>query len=121
MKFLVVIFVASIFSIGIATALGNDRQGREGQDMQMPQPARQATNVDQSACDSKYPSFKQLVSKHRQYITREEANRVPGLKQAFNEADSDHNGKLDEAEYSAWVQSKCISKQPPGRMTPPPV
>ncbi|MHB8404053.1 MAG: EF-hand domain-containing protein [Gammaproteobacteria bacterium] len=123
MKSILAITLAVVFAVSLGAALASNLQGSNKQDMQMSRPAQQTAAVSQNACRSKYPSFSRLDSKHQGYITKEEARHVHGLLQAFKKADTDHNGKLEQAEYSAWVQSKCSNKhwQSQGRMTPPPV
>lgn len=124
MKSILAITLAVVFAVNLGAALASNLQGSNKQEMQMPRPAQQTPASDpQNVCNRKYPDFSQLDSRHQGYITKKEAGRAPGLKHAFKKADTDHNGKLDQAEYDAWVQTQCNSanQQTQGQMTPPPV
>jgi hypothetical protein len=124
MKNVIAVISGIVLAFSLGTAFAGNTQASGKQDMQMPRPASQTPSDPQNACNSKYPSFSQLDTKHKDYLTKKEASRVPGLEHAFKKADTNHNGKLSDSEYTAWVDSQCRSmlrQQQPGQMTPPPL
>jgi hypothetical protein len=125
MKNVIAIVSGVVFAISlVGTASAANLQASGKQDMQMPRPESQNLSNAQNACNTKYPSFSRLDAKHRGYLTKKEASQVPGLVQAFKKADTNHNGKLSDSEYTGWVESQCKSMsnhQPQGQMPPPPV
>ncbi|MGA9855556.1 MAG: EF-hand domain-containing protein [Gammaproteobacteria bacterium] len=124
MKNVIAIISGIVLAISLGTVFAGNGPTSGAQDMQMPRAASQTPSDPQNACNTKYPSFSQLDTKHKDYLTIKEVTHVPGLKSAFKKADTDHNGKLSQSEYTAWVQSQCrssMSQQSQGQMTPPPV
>jgi EF hand len=124
MKNLIAFISGVVFAISLGAVFAANTPASGEQEMQMPRPASTTPTDPQNACNAKYPSFKQLDTKNKNYITRQEAVQVPGLEQAFKKADTNHNGKLSDSEYTAWVESQCRSmlrQQQPGQMTPPPI
>ncbi|MGA9851760.1 MAG: EF-hand domain-containing protein [Gammaproteobacteria bacterium] len=110
MKTAIATTLATLLALGVGVAFAGTPQNASQQNMQTPTMAQHATPADpQNACSSKYPDFNQVDTAHQGYITKKEARKVPGLVQSFKKADTDHNGKLSQAEYKAWVQSKCGS------------
>jgi Ca2+-binding EF-hand superfamily protein len=75
---------ASIFALGLAAepALGQDSM-------------RQAADVQ----------FQQLDADADGFVTRPEAARIPGVAERFAKFDTNRDGKLDRAEFTALVVS----------------
>lgn len=125
MKNVIAIISGIMFAIALGAGFAGNTQASGKQEMPTRPQAVQQTPADpQNACNTKYPSFSQLDTKHKDYLTKKEASQVPSLESAFKKADTDHNGKLSQSEYTAWVESQCrssMSQQPQGQMTPPPV
>lgn len=61
----------------------------------------------EESCAKKFPVFSRLDARHNGEVTKQEARRVPQLEKDFKKADTNHNGKLSQAEYSAWVEDQC--------------
>jgi len=124
MKNFVTLISGVVFALGLGVVCAGNAPASGKQDMQMPRPAAQTPSDPQNACNAKYPSFSQLDTKHKDYLTKKEVSQVPGLEDAFKKADTNHNGKLSDSEYTAWVESQCKSmlrQQPQGEMPPPPI
>ncbi|MGH8281341.1 MAG: hypothetical protein ACRERZ_04025 [Gammaproteobacteria bacterium] len=121
MKTAIAATVTTLLALGLGTAFAAAPQNKPQPNMQTPPSMNQPAHTNPNACTSKYPDFYKVDTKHQGYITKKEASKVPGLKAAFKKADTDHNGKLSEAEYAAWQQSKCGSMgQSQGQMPQPP-
>ncbi len=124
MKNVIAVISGIVLAISLGAAFAGNTPASGKQDMQNPEQASQTPSDPQNACNTKYPSFSQLDTKHKDYLTKKEVSRVHGLEQAFKKADTDHNGKLSDSEYTAWVESHCkssmLNQQPQGQ-TPPPV
>lgn len=78
---------------------------------QMPPPAVKPTTPHPTnpaeSCASRFPMFSQLDIQHTGKITKQEAGRVPLLERNFKKADTNHDGKLSQSEYGAWVERQC--------------
>lgn len=123
MKTAIATTLTALLVMGVGTAFAASPLANGSQNMPTPSgtPTQQSPGA-QSGCSGQYPDFSQLDTKHQGYLTKKEVKKVPGLKEAFKKADTDHNGKLSQSEYAAWVQSKC---GPSGQgqlqnQTPPP-
>jgi hypothetical protein len=124
MKNLIAVISGMLFALSLGAAFAGNIQASGKQDMQRPRPASQTPSDPQNACNTKYPSFSQLDTKHKDYLTKKEVSQVRGLENAFKKADTNHNGKLSDSEYTAWVASQCkgmLNQQSQGQMTPPPI
>lgn len=118
MKTALAITFAALLAGGMGTALAAPAPSLVRQNMppaqSMPQ---QQTGPGQSACPNQFPVFSQLDKSGRGYITKKQAKQVPQLEKDFKKANTSHDGKLTEAEYTAWVEMQCGSGQP----LPPPL
>jgi hypothetical protein len=52
-----------------------------------------------------HPAFKKLDTDKDNFISREEASRMQGLSEIFDQADTNRDGKLDAAEFNRAVGS----------------
>lgn len=118
MKTAIAITLATLMCAGASMALAAPAPALIRQDAQTPpsMTQQQSTNP-QSTCTNQYPVFSQLDKSGRGYITKKQAKQVPQLEKDFRHANTSHNGKLTETQYTAWVQSQCGSEQP----LPPPI
>lgn len=97
--------------LALGSSAGFAQQTPPPAEPQMPPPAMNPTaprhtNPEES-CVTKFPMFSQLDVQHTGEITKQEVRRVPLLERNFKKADVNHDGKLSQSEYGAWVQQQC--------------
>lgn len=117
MKTAIVITLATLLGAGLGSAFATPAPALIRQDTQPASGMTQQQPANpQSTCTNQYPAFSKLDKGGRGYITKKQTKQVPQLQKEFKQANTSHDGKLTEAEYTAWVQSQCGSGQP----VPPP-
>jgi Ca2+-binding EF-hand superfamily protein len=70
------------------------------------QSAATQPNVEQSSMHAANQKFKALDRNHDQYISLEEARKDPELMKRFASADTNGDGKLDQAEFQSKPSEK---------------
>ena len=119
MKTAIAMTLATLLTVGVGTAFAAPSSPLISQDNPPPpaMPQQQQPGNPQAGCTNQYPVFSELDKGGRGYITKKQAKQVPQLEKEFKQANTSHDGKLTEAEYTAWVQSQCGS----GQTLPPPL
>lgn len=108
MKTIIATTLAGLLCMGTGAAFA--QQTPPPTEPQTPPPMRPMTQrptSPETSCASRFPTFSQLDVKNQGQITRQEARQVPALEKGFKRADTDHNGKLSQMEYSRWVEKQC--------------
>lgn len=118
MKIAITTGLALLLAAFTGSAFAGPMHSSSPQDRRIPPSMSQQQTSPQGTCTNQYPTFSQLDTKNQGYITKKEASQVPQLKKDFKKVNTEHNGKLTEAEYTSWVQTQCNSAQTPN---PPPV
>jgi len=122
MKTAIAMTLTLLLAAGLGTAFATPlplliRQDNSQSPPAMPQQQQPQPGNPQASCTNQYPVFSQLDKSGRGYITKKQAKQVPQLEKNFKKANTSHDGKLTEAEYTAWVQAQCGG---PGQALPPP-
>lgn len=122
MKTAIAMTFAMLLTVGVGTAFAAAsplliRQDNSQPTQAMPQQQQPQPGNPQAGCTNQYPVFSKLDKSGQGYITKKQAKQVPQLAKEFKQANTSHDGKLTEAEYTAWVQSQCGS----GQALPPPL
>lgn len=119
MKTAIAMTFAMLMTVGVGTVFAAPSPLLIRQDNPPPPAMPQQPQPDnpQAGCTNQYPMFSELDKSGRGYITKKQVKQVPQLEKEFKQANTSHDGKLTEAEYTAWVQSQCGS----GQTLPPPL
>ena len=63
-----------------------------------------AKAIPPSKSETADSAFKKLDANNKGYVTRDDANSIPGFDRAFQSADANHDGKLTSDEFKkAWT------------------
>lgn len=104
MKTIIATTVAGMLALGASSVFAQQTPPQQTQ-TQTQQGNMQPVNP--ATCVSRYPQFSQLDTQHQGYISKQGATEIPGLSAIFKQADTNHDGKLTQTEYTTWVQKVC--------------
>jgi len=88
---MIVRFVSCVATILFSASIAADDQSS----------AAKQPNVEQSSVDAANQKFRALDRNHDQHISLEEARKDPELLKRFASADTNGDGKLDQAEFQS--------------------